>query len=203
MAADIHPESADGWTAASQNRPALATVPGAGSEMSWKASDSGYKAWTFNPEIMPATTAATTPSSGVMNLMGVKFPGGLATNFSWFQKAAGATAANVFGGLLNSAGALVAVTADLATAANTGANQPKTAAFVTPVVLPAGRFYLVMLHGTAGSATLGGAADGNPNVGLASGSYRAFTQGSSLTAIATTNTLTGTPVNTLPFLAVS
>lgn len=205
--ADIHPESADGWTAASQNRPALATVPGAGSEMSWKAADSGYKSWTFNPEMMPASgsVASVTLANGKVTLAGIKFPGGLATGIAWYQKTTGSSPTTAFLGLLNSAGALVAVTADLATPMGTGSGVLKTANFASSAVLPAGKYYVAALNGGGTAAVLGGLIVGPISVNLAqTAPGRSSNQlGTGLTAIAATNDLTtATLVTDVPWFGI-
>lgn len=161
------------------------------------AADRGYLAWTQPLQLL--TGGSVMPTAGLVGLRRIRrVPASSVTNIVTYVTVAGATltAGQCFAALYTSAGALVAQSADQATAwASAGV---KTMALAGgPYSLAAGDYYVgVWFNGTTGPTfARSGAVNANlTNAGLTAGSFEAASANSSVTttAPATLGTQTST-----------
>lgn len=161
--------------------------------------DRGYIAWTQPLYVISATTAL--PTAGVLNLHRVRrVPASTVTSIVVYAAAAGSTltAGQCFAALYTAAGALIAQTADQATAwASTGLKIMALAGGPYPVT--AGDYYVgIWFNGTTGpSLVRSGFANATlANIGLASPNLEAATANTGVTTTAPA-TLGAQTVNTL------
>jgi len=165
--------------------------------------DHGLVSWNFDPVIVQNAQALST---GVMYV--TKFRLDTAKSLtglpSYISSTAGAGLSNCYAALLSTAGARLAVSADLSTSwQSTGL---KANAFATPYSATPGYYYGVFLAGgaTTQPTWLRGGNNVGVNFNLTGSGLRFATLGSALTAVPTTNDLsTMAALNTPIFMGVS
>jgi hypothetical protein len=126
------------------NTPGAASVELA-SQAGWTAADNGWLTWNFDLSLCPATFNALTGGTIYLQRLNLRRACSV-TNVIIFVGTAGGTltTAQNFGGLYNSAGTLVAATADQTT--NWGSTGLKTMALAAgPFALQAGYYYLALV----------------------------------------------------------
>jgi hypothetical protein len=157
-----------------------ATPPG----VDWVPADQTYIGWPYDPAVMSGSTILV---AGTLTITRVAVRAATTANslsVSVTTAGSGLTAAQNFAGLYNSAGTLVAQTADQSAVWNsTGAKiMPLTAA----TAIPAGQFLLALLSNGTTPPTVGrasNAANNSVNFGLATSALRFATFGAGLTAL--------------------
>jgi hypothetical protein len=160
---------------------------------SWAPEDHNLVTWSYDPSVAGSGSAPS--SAGVLNLARVHVPvASSATNVILFITTVGSTltSGQNFAGLYNSAGNLVATTADQTT--NWGTTGSKIMALTGgPFALTAGDYYVGWFAtGTTAPSFLRGVSQSVANIGLTSSTARYSTGATGTTAMpATTGTLTG------------
>jgi hypothetical protein len=126
--------------------------------------DHGMQAWAYDPVRVGSTSTVVT--AGVLNVLRVKLVAGATLTKAYLHViTAGATIANCYIGLYDSAGTRQAVTADQSSAwTSTGLKSPS---FAASYAASAGFFYIAILVGTATTAPAFGRNTASSAVGLA------------------------------------
>lgn len=161
----------------------------------------GALAWTTDPIDITGGTSMTV-TGGVIYLFKVQLIKAATLTGAVIRiQTAGATQTQGYVGLYDSAGNLVAVSANQTTAwQSTG---DKTIAFTAPVTLASGTYFLAFLsQATTPARPLSSGAITTPNMNLSAGNHRTATSGTAQTALPSTITLGSAAAGTAVMLAL-
>lgn len=167
-------------------------VEAIGTSPAWDPQAQGYLGWTYDPAYTAATNQA--PTAGVEYLVKVQATQTGSVSKVYFDGTnTPGTLANVYVGVRDTSGALLAKSANLASSLNGVASSLRSGTLASPINVVAGVDYYVAF--VVGSATTmiqmsRGAAPGNlGNAGLTADTYRYAVNGSGKTDLAASITM--------------